>query len=61
MDEFTLHDLLHPYASGLIAAGRRDVVTVQHTLENALPSITLNTYSHLGPRRRTALATLLLT
>lgn len=46
--EFTLHDLRHFYASGLIAAGC-DVVTVQRSLGHALPSITLNTYSHLWP------------
>lgn len=42
MDEFTLHDLRHFYASGLIAAGC-DVVTVQHALGHSSPSITLNT------------------
>ncbi|MGO2166656.1 tyrosine-type recombinase/integrase [Corynebacterium casei] len=47
-DEFTLHDLRHFYASGLIATGC-DVVTVQRALGHALPSITLNTYSHLWP------------
>lgn len=46
--EFTLHDLRHFYASGLIADGC-DVVTVQRALGHALPSITLNTYSHLWP------------
>lgn len=49
MDEFTLHDLRHFYASGLIAAGY-DVVTVQHAFGHSSPSITLNTYSHLWPR-----------
>lgn len=49
MDEFTLHDLRHFYASGLIAAGC-DVATVQRSLGHALPSITLNTYTHLWPR-----------
>lgn len=49
MDEFTLHDLRHFYASGLIAAGC-DVVTVQHALGHSAPSITLNTYSHLWPK-----------
>ncbi len=48
MDEFTLHDLRHFYASGLIAAGC-DVVTVQRALGHASASITLNTYSHLWP------------
>lgn len=46
--EFTLHDLRHFYASGLIADGC-DVVTVQRALGHAVPSITLNTYSHLWP------------
>lgn len=45
---FTLHDLRHFYASGLIAAGC-DVVTVQRALGHSTPSITLNTYSHLWP------------
>ena len=48
IDEFTLHDLRHFYASGLIAAGC-DVVTVQKALGHSTPSITLNTYSHLWP------------
>jgi integrase len=43
---FTLHDLRHFYASGLIAAGC-DVVTVQRALGHSSPSITLDTYSHL--------------
>lgn len=46
--EFTLHDLRHFYASGLIADGC-DVVTVQRSLGHSVPSITLNTYSHLWP------------
>lgn len=46
--EFTLHDLRHFYASGLIADGC-DVVTVQRALGHAAPSITLNTYAHLWP------------
>ncbi|WP_404502675.1 tyrosine-type recombinase/integrase [Arthrobacter sp. GAS37] len=45
---FTLHDLRHFYASGLVADGC-DVVTVQRALGHAQPSITLNTYSHLWP------------
>ena len=49
MDDFTLHDLRHYYASGLIAAGC-DVVTVQHALGHSSPTITLNIYSHLWPR-----------
>jgi integrase len=49
MDEFTLHDLRHFYASGLIADGC-DVVTVQHALGHSSPTITLGTYSHLWPK-----------
>jgi integrase len=45
---FTLHDLRHFYASGLIAAGC-DVVTVQRALGRSSPSVTLDTYSHLWP------------
>lgn len=48
LEEFTLHDLRHFYASALIAAGC-DVVTVQRALGHSSPSITLNTYSHLWP------------
>ena len=59
---FTLHDLRHFYASGLIAAGC-DVVTVQRALGHAKASTTLNTYSHLWPtaedRTRTAAAGLM--
>jgi integrase len=43
-----LHDLLHFYASGLIASGC-DVVTVQRALGHASATTTLNTYSHLWP------------
>lgn len=54
---FTLHDLRHFYASGLIAAGC-DVVTVQRALGHAKATTTLNTYAHLWPtaedRTRTA-------
>jgi integrase len=46
---YTLHDLRHFYASGLIADGC-DVVTVQHALGHSTPTITLNTYSHLWPK-----------
>lgn len=46
MEAFTLHDLRHFFASGLIRAGL-DVVTVQHELGHALPSITLDVYAHL--------------
>lgn len=49
LEAFTLHDLRHFYASGLIAAGC-DVVTVQHALGHSSPTITLNTYSHLWPK-----------
>jgi integrase len=49
MEEFTLHDLRHYYASGLIAAGC-DVVTVRHALGHSSPTITLNIYSHLWPK-----------
>lgn len=62
MDAFTLHDLRHYFASGLIADGC-DVVTVQHALGHSSASITLNVYSHLWPkaedRTRAAAATLM--
>lgn len=62
LDEFTLHDLRHFFASGLIAAGC-DVVTVQRAMGHSSPSITLNTYSHLWPtaedKTRTAAAGLM--
>jgi integrase len=45
---FTLHDLRHYYASGLIAAGC-DVVTVQRALGHSKATTTLNTYAHLWP------------
>ena len=48
---FTLHDLRHFYASGLIASGC-NVVTVQRALGHAKPTTTLNTYSHLWHRGR---------
>lgn len=48
VDGFTLHDLRHFYASGLIAEGC-DVVTVQRALGHAKATTTLNTYSHLWP------------
>jgi integrase len=57
-----IHGLRHFYASGLIAAGC-DVVTVQHALGHAKPSLTLDTYSHLWPtaedRTRKAAAAML--
>lgn len=46
--DFTLHDLRHFYASGLIASGC-DVVTVQRALGHAKATTTLNTYAHLWP------------
>lgn len=46
---FTLHDLRHFYASGLIASGC-DVATVQAALGHSSPSITLDTYTHLWPK-----------
>ncbi|MGI8523240.1 MAG: tyrosine-type recombinase/integrase, partial [Nocardioides sp.] len=49
MEAFTLHDLRHYFASGLIADGC-DVVTVQYALGHSSASITLNVYSHLWPR-----------
>jgi integrase len=45
---FSLHDLRHFYASGLIAAGC-DVVTVQRALGHAKATTTLGTYAHLWP------------
>ncbi len=47
MEAFTLHDLRHYLASGLIADGC-DVVTVQHALGHSSASITLNVYSSLA-------------
>ena len=59
---FTLHDLRHFYASGLIASGC-DVVTVQRALGHSSATITLGVYSHLWPtaedRTRAAAADLL--
>jgi integrase len=49
LGEFTLHDLRHFYASGLIASGC-DVVTVQRALGHSSAKITLDTYSHLWPK-----------
>ncbi|MFI9485353.1 tyrosine-type recombinase/integrase [Promicromonospora sp. NPDC052451] len=45
---FTLHDLRHFYASGLIAENC-DVVTVQRALGHASATTTLRTYAHLWP------------
>jgi integrase len=57
LDGYTLHDLRHFYASGLIASGC-DVVTVQRALGHSSATITLGVYSHLWPtaedRTRTA-------
>lgn len=62
LPQYTLHDLRHFYASGLIAAGC-DVVTVQRALGHASPTITLNVYAHLWPsaenRTRAAAADLM--
>jgi integrase len=50
--------LRHTHASTLIAGGV-DVLTVSRRLGHALPSITLNTYSHLIERQEdTAVAAL---
>lgn len=46
---FTLHDLRHFYASGLIAAGC-DPVTVQRALGHSSAAFTLARYSHLWPK-----------
>lgn len=48
IEDFTLHDLRHFFASGLIASGC-DVVTVQRALGHSSPSVTLDIYSHLWP------------
>ncbi len=48
LDRYTLHDLRHFYASGLIASGC-DVVTVQRSLGHSSATITLGVYSHLWP------------
>ncbi|MGX5655925.1 tyrosine-type recombinase/integrase [Geodermatophilus nigrescens] len=48
LEDYTLHDLRHFYASGLIAAGC-DVVTVQRALGHSSATVTLNVYSHLWP------------
>ena len=47
--KYTLHDLRHFYASGLIAAGC-DVVTVRRAMGHKDATTTLNTYSHLWPK-----------
>jgi integrase len=48
LEGYTLHDLRHFYASGLIASGC-DVVTVQRALGHSSATITLAVYSHLRP------------
>ena len=48
LDAYTLHDLWHFYASGLIA-DNCDVVTVQRALGHFRPTIMLGTYAHLWP------------
>jgi integrase len=48
LEAYTLHDLRHFYASGLIA-DNCDVVTVQRALGHSSPTITLGTYAHLWP------------
>lgn len=48
MDDYTLHDLRHFFASAMISSGC-DPVTVQHALGHSTPSITLNVYAHLWP------------
>jgi len=62
MEAFTLHNLRHYFASGLIADGC-DVVTVQHALGHSSASIMLNVYSPLWPkaedRTRSAAAALM--
>ena len=48
IEGYTLHDLRHFCASGLIASGC-DVVTVQRALGHSSATITLGVYSHLWP------------
>lgn len=48
MEAFTLHDLRHFFASGLIADG--GAVAVQHAVGHSSASLTLNVYSHLWPK-----------
>ncbi|MCG5462177.1 site-specific integrase [Micromonospora sp. MED01] len=48
VENTTLHDLRHFYASGLIAQGC-DVVTVQRALGHRSATVTLKTYAHLWP------------
>ena len=46
LDGYTLHDLRHFYASGLVASGC-DVVTVQRARRHSSATITLGVCSHL--------------
>ena len=48
LDGYTLHDLRHSYASGLVASGC-DVVTVQRALRCPSATITLGVCEHLWP------------
>jgi integrase len=48
LDDVTMHDLRHFYASGLIAEGC-DVVTVQRSVGHRSASTTLDVYAHLWP------------
>lgn len=48
---FTLHELRHHFASGLIAAGC-DVLTVQRGIGHASATTTLSAYAHLWPTPR---------
>ncbi|WP_275004468.1 tyrosine-type recombinase/integrase [Promicromonospora iranensis] len=48
LDAYTLHDLRHFFASGLIA-DNYDVVTVQRALDHSSPTTTLSAYGHLWP------------
>ncbi len=48
LDEYTLHDLRHVHAGGLVASGC-DVVTVQRALGHSSTTITLGACSHLWP------------
>lgn len=62
LTQFSIRDLRHFYASGLIASGC-DVVTVQRALGHESASVTLDTYAHLWPqgedRTRTAAESLM--
>lgn len=47
--QWSMHDMRHFYASGLIAQ-KCDVKEVQVALGHSTPSITLDTYTHLWPK-----------